>query len=115
MTAKSALHPVARLPDEWAAELAPLGERPFRAKQIFRIHGRGVHDAAQMSDLAAPLREKLAAAGLGEVAGKALDVVARHFMFDLDTLPDIVLPIRTDMVRGGTSMVQSYLLVQKTS
>jgi len=47
-----------------------------------------------------------------EIAGKALEIVARHFLFDLDTLPEIIAPARTDMVRG-TSIVHSYLLVPK--
>ena len=44
---------------EW---LAQQGEKPFRAKQVFRwIHQRGVADFAQMTDLAKSLREKLEA------------------------------------------------------
>jgi len=50
-----------------------------------------------------------------DAAGKALEIVARHFMFDLDTLPDIVNPERTDMVHSGTSIVQAYLLVRPSS
>ena len=30
------LHPVARLPEEWNRIVAEAGERPFRAKEIFR-------------------------------------------------------------------------------
>ncbi|MDR0275803.1 MAG: 23S rRNA (adenine(2503)-C(2))-methyltransferase RlmN [Burkholderiaceae bacterium] len=37
-----------------------LGEKPFRATQLFRwMHQRGAGDFGQMSDLAKPLREKL--------------------------------------------------------
>ena len=37
-----------------------LGEKPFRATQLFRwIHQRGIGDFDQMSDLAKSLREKL--------------------------------------------------------
>lgn len=37
-----------------------LGEKPFRATQLFRwIHQRGVHDFTQMTDLAQSLRSKL--------------------------------------------------------
>ena len=44
---------------EW---LAAQGEKPFRAKQVFRwIHQRGVGDFEAMTDLARSLREKLAA------------------------------------------------------
>ena len=39
-----------------------LGEKPFRATQLFRwIHQRGATDFAQMTDLAKSLREKLTA------------------------------------------------------
>jgi 23S rRNA (adenine2503-C2)-methyltransferase len=44
---------------EW---FATMGEKPFRAKQVFRwIHQRGVDDFAAMTDLAKSLREKLEA------------------------------------------------------
>lgn len=61
------IHPVARLPEEWHACLAERGERPFRAKQLFRwIHGRGVIDPDGMTDLSKPLRESLRQDGLAE-------------------------------------------------
>ncbi|MHB8915139.1 MAG: 23S rRNA (adenine(2503)-C(2))-methyltransferase RlmN, partial [Thiobacillus sp.] len=42
------------------AWLANLGEKPFRAKQVYHwIHQAGVADFAQMTDLAKSLREKL--------------------------------------------------------
>ncbi|MEQ1599511.1 MAG: 23S rRNA (adenine(2503)-C(2))-methyltransferase RlmN [Methylotenera sp.] len=41
---------------------ASIGEKPFRAKQLMRwMHHFGVHDFTQMTDIAKPLREKLAA------------------------------------------------------
>jgi 23S rRNA (adenine2503-C2)-methyltransferase len=41
---------------------ASVGEKPFRAKQLMRwMHHFGVHDFAQMTDIAKSLREKLAA------------------------------------------------------
>jgi SAM-dependent methyltransferase len=46
-----------------------------------------------------------------ETATKALEIVARHFSFDLDSMPGIIVPARIEMVRGGTSIVQSYLLL----
>jgi 23S rRNA (adenine2503-C2)-methyltransferase len=47
--------------DGLAAWCAALGEKRFRAVQLFRwIHQRGVADFAQMSDLAKSLRDKLA-------------------------------------------------------
>ncbi len=52
--------PIARFPEEWAADAARLGGRAFHGKQIFRwIHVRGVTDAEKMTDLPAPLRAKL--------------------------------------------------------
>lgn len=52
--------------------MAALGERPYRARQIFRwIHQRGVLDAQAMTDLSKPLRDRLTADGLtspGQVA-----------------------------------------------
>jgi 23S rRNA (adenine2503-C2)-methyltransferase len=55
-----AIHPVARLPEEWAPVLAASGERAFRAKEIFRwIHARGALGGAAMSSLPAALRERV--------------------------------------------------------
>ncbi|MDN3567467.1 23S rRNA (adenine(2503)-C(2))-methyltransferase RlmN [Paeniroseomonas aquatica] len=72
--AKSALFnpPEATLPDgrrelvgltreELVAELATLGEKPFRAKQLWHwIYHQGVTDFARMTSIAGPLRERLA-------------------------------------------------------
>ncbi len=47
--------------DELAAELATIGEAPFRVKQLWHwIYHQGVTDFAGMSSIARPLREKLA-------------------------------------------------------
>jgi 23S rRNA (adenine2503-C2)-methyltransferase len=47
---------------------AELGEKPFRAKQLLRwMHQFGEADFSKMSDLAKPLREKLAASAVIEV------------------------------------------------
>jgi 23S rRNA (adenine2503-C2)-methyltransferase len=54
-------------PDALAAFFADMGEKPFRARQVSRwIHQRFVADVAAMTDLARPLREKLA--GMAAVA-----------------------------------------------
>ena len=46
--------------DALSAYCEQLGEKPFRAVQLFRwVHQRGVSDFAQMSDLARSLREQL--------------------------------------------------------
>jgi 23S rRNA (adenine2503-C2)-methyltransferase len=66
------LHPLARTPAEWSERLASLGERGFRAQQVFRwLHARGVLDPAQMSDLPGTLRQKLTEDGLGPTAAVA--------------------------------------------
>lgn len=63
------LHPISRLPDEWKTILEGMGERSFRAKQIFKwIHQRGVLDASAMTDLSKDLRAKLAEVGLSTPA-----------------------------------------------
>ena len=47
--------------DELAAEMAAIGEKPFRAKQLWHwLYHRGETDFAHMTTLAKPLREKLA-------------------------------------------------------
>jgi 23S rRNA (adenine2503-C2)-methyltransferase len=61
--------PVGRLPEEWKTAVQQLGEKPFRAEQIFRwIHERGVLDPEQMTDLGKPLRERLKAEGFAPPA-----------------------------------------------
>jgi 23S rRNA (adenine2503-C2)-methyltransferase len=47
--------------EELAAELAAIGEKPFRAKQIWHwIYHQGATDFARMSSIARPLQQKLA-------------------------------------------------------
>jgi 23S rRNA (adenine2503-C2)-methyltransferase len=47
--------------DELAQEMAAIGEKPFRVKQIWHwLYHRGVTDIAQMSTLSKAMREKLA-------------------------------------------------------
>jgi 23S rRNA (adenine2503-C2)-methyltransferase len=59
MTAR-ALHPLGRLPEDWEPVFDELGERAFRARQIFRwIHNRGTTDVSKMTDLPQGLRDKL--------------------------------------------------------
>ena len=48
-----------------------------------------------------------------EASCKAMAVIGRHFYFDLQTLPEIMAPVRTAMVYGGESVIQSCLLVPK--
>jgi 23S rRNA (adenine2503-C2)-methyltransferase len=65
--------------DGLAAYCEQLGEKRFRATQLFRwIHHRGASDFTQMSDLAKSLREKLA--GVAEV--RALPVISEQASAD---------------------------------
>ena len=65
--AAAEIHPMARFPEEWAETLGALGEKPFRAKQVFRwIHQRGVSDPNEMTDLSKALRARLIEDGVGE-------------------------------------------------
>ena len=47
------------LPEELKRQLVELGEKPFRARQIFTWLHRGVTDFDQMTDLSKSLRQKL--------------------------------------------------------
>ena len=65
--------------DAMAAFCERLGEKRFRATQLFRwIHQRGVSDFDQMSDLAKSLREKLK--GCAHVSG--LQAISEHASAD---------------------------------
>ncbi|MDA8447558.1 23S rRNA (adenine(2503)-C(2))-methyltransferase RlmN [Paracidovorax valerianellae] len=65
--------------DGLAAFCERLGEKRFRATQLFRwIHQRGAHDFDQMSDLAKSLREKLKSCAHVQ----ALPVVSEHVSSD---------------------------------
>ncbi|TWO66978.1 23S rRNA (adenine(2503)-C(2))-methyltransferase RlmN [Caenimonas sedimenti] len=58
-----------------AAFCATLGEKRFRATQLFRwIHQKGARDFSQMSDLAKSLRDKLQ----GHARIEGLPVISRH-------------------------------------
>ena len=63
------LHPIARLPEDWAKEMPKLGGRAFNASQVFRwVHARGVTNPHLMSDLSLAMRTKLTESGMGSVA-----------------------------------------------
>ena len=48
--------------EQLAEEMAAIGEKPFRVKQIWHwLYHRGVTDIAEMSTLSKAMREKLAA------------------------------------------------------
>ena len=71
---------------ELSAELAAIGEKPFRAKQIWHwIYHQGVTDFAGMSTVARPLQQKLAerfVIGRPEVAADHLSAdESRKFLF----------------------------------
>ncbi len=61
-------HPLVRTPDEWKRALVAMGERGFRAQQVFQwIHRRSVMEPSAMTDLPASLRDKLRDDGLAPV------------------------------------------------
>lgn len=54
------LHPLARLPEEWEHVLTRLGERPYRASQVFQwLHKKGELSFAAMTNLGKDLRQRL--------------------------------------------------------
>ena len=62
---------------QMASYFAEAGEKPFRAKQLLRwIHQFGEADFSRMSDLAKPLREKLAASAVIEAPQVVSDTTA---------------------------------------
>lgn len=65
----SEMHPMARLPQEWQAQMKERGERSFAAAQVFGwIHKRGVIDPDAMSNLSQALRKSLVDEGIQNVA-----------------------------------------------
>ncbi|HEY4106116.1 MAG TPA: 23S rRNA (adenine(2503)-C(2))-methyltransferase RlmN, partial [Polyangiaceae bacterium] len=57
--------PIGRFPEEWQETIAELGERAFRAKQLFKwLHQRGEFELEKMSDLSVPFRARLAEHGV---------------------------------------------------
>lgn len=50
---------VSMLPEELEDDFSAMGEKSFRAKQVFQWLSRGVRDFSEMSDLPLSLREKL--------------------------------------------------------
>ncbi|MFO0551835.1 MAG: 23S rRNA (adenine(2503)-C(2))-methyltransferase RlmN [Polyangiaceae bacterium] len=71
-------HPIARSPEDWAAVLTTLGERPFRAKEVFRwIHQRNALDPEAMTSLPRGLRQSLFQVN-GEPARSAGTLTTSH-------------------------------------
>lgn len=65
MNERVSSHPLSLLPEEWQSLPALSAEPAFRSRQVFRwVHGKGVLDPDQMSDLSRPLRERLREAQL---------------------------------------------------
>jgi 23S rRNA (adenine2503-C2)-methyltransferase len=64
-TLAAPLHPLERLPEEWADVLVSWGEPSYRGKQVFDwIHRRGVVEPDAMTNLPKSLRARLAEEGL---------------------------------------------------
>ena len=73
-----------------AAFCERLGEKRFRATQLFRwIHQRGAKDFAEMTDLAKSLREKLATTARIE----GLSVITQQESADGMARPDRMAPV----------------------
>jgi 23S rRNA (adenine2503-C2)-methyltransferase len=74
-----AVHPLERLPEEWAEVLAGWGEPRYRGLQVFQwIHQRGVFDPDAMTNLPKTLRARLHEEGL------ALPLSVAHLHPSLD-------------------------------
>ena len=79
---------------------AGLGEKPFRATQLFRwLHQRGERDPAAMTDLAKPLRERLVGAAGVQVLPVASELLAADgtikWLFDVgngDAVETVFIP-----------------------
>ncbi len=86
--------------DELVAALAAMGEKPFRAKQLWHwIYHQGATDFSKMSSIARPLQEKLAAQFVVGRPGVALDQLAkdstRKFLFrfrDNEAVETVYIP-----------------------
>jgi len=75
MPAAAPSDPIARLPEEWEAQLRAWDQPRYRAEQVFSwIHARGVTDPDAMTNLPKTLRARLAEDGLGPT----MEVAARH-------------------------------------
>jgi 23S rRNA (adenine2503-C2)-methyltransferase len=60
----SSIHPLARELADWTEVLGRQGEKPFRARQVFRwLHERGELDPERMTDLSLGLRRLLSESG----------------------------------------------------
>jgi 23S rRNA (adenine2503-C2)-methyltransferase len=106
----NAVDAVGRLPEEWRETMLSLGEKPFRAEQVFRwIHERGVLDPELMTDLSKSLRERLKADGFAPPA-KVADVHAaadgtRKLVLELAQgarVECVIIPM-TDLADGDAS------------
>ncbi len=72
--AAAAVHPLARLPEEWEVLMAQAGEPRYRARQVFRwLHAGASANPAEMSNLPRPLRARLAEESL-EIASEIVAV-----------------------------------------
>ncbi len=68
-------HPVARLPQEWVAQVKAWDEPAYRGQQIFDwIHRQGVLDPSEMTNIPKRLRTRLEEEGLGW----PIEVTSRH-------------------------------------
>ena len=97
-----------------AAFCASLGEKRFRATQLFRwIHQKGARDFSQMTDLAKSLRDKLE----GSARIEGLPVITQHesadgtikWLFDVgngDAVEGRTVPFTIRQFVNGTQMLE---------
>jgi 23S rRNA (adenine2503-C2)-methyltransferase len=108
---RSPTPPLARTPEEWATHAPSVGGRSFHGKQIFRwLHGRGVLDAAKMTDLPATMRQALATEGVAPAAEivterRSVDDTRKLLLRlgDGATIETVLIPGVTKANKGGPS------------
>jgi 23S rRNA (adenine2503-C2)-methyltransferase len=108
--------PLARLPDEWAAQARALGGRAFHGKQIFRwIHARGVIDPSKMTDLPLGLRRALETAGIPSVLDMAAERRAadgtRKILLRLRDGASVETVLIPNVTRGSSALPSPVLAV----
>lgn len=112
--AKTPLHPVAWLPDEWSAHMKKAGGRSFHASQVFGwLMQKGVLAPESMSNLPQTLRTQLKELGVGPVAEvtserRSLDNTRKILLKLADgaTVETVLIPMKRS---GGRLMPEDQI------
>ena len=81
--------------DALSAHCERLGEKPFRAVQLFRwVHQRGASDFAQMSDLARSLRERPFVEAAIASGGRGRYVMWRHILPQMSPVLTVIATLQ---------------------